>query len=66
MSVLYVYNDVYDNKPITIDLTNQNTRCVFCLRNTPEYNGKSSVYGDKGTTRTCQFIRAKDDKLFIN
>ena len=38
MSVLYVYTDLYDNKSIELDLTNQITKCVF--RNTPEFNAK--------------------------
>ena len=64
MSVLDVYKALYDNKYINIDLTNQNTKRVF--RNTPEYNVKSLLYGDKGTTRTCQFIRHPEHKIFIN
>ena len=55
---------MYDNKSIGIDLTSQNTKCVF--RNTPDFNVKSLFYGDKGTTRTCRFIRGESDKLFIN
>ena len=51
MSVLYVYQEFYDNKPVKIDLTNQSNKCVF--RNTPEYNVKSLFCGDKGTTGTC-------------
>ena len=39
MSVLDVYRNLYDNKSIEIDLTNQDTKCVF--RNTPEFNVKS-------------------------
>ena len=64
MTVLYVYNELCDNKSIKIDLTNQNTKYVF--RNTPEHNVKSLSYGDKGTTRTCQFISPPEHKLFIN
>ena len=29
MSVLYVYKELYDNKSIIIDLTNQTTKCVL-------------------------------------
>ena len=36
MSVLDGYNKLYDNTPIEIGLTNQDTKCVF--RNTPELN----------------------------
>ena len=59
MSVLDVYKDLCENKSIEIDLTNQNTKYVF--RNTPGFNVKSLFYGDKGTTRTCRFIRDKND-----
>ena len=64
MSVSYVYNKLYDYKSIEIDVTNQHTKCVF--RNTPEFKVNSLFYGDKGTTRTCRFIRDTNDKLFIN
>ena len=65
MSVLDGYKDLYDTKKsIEIGLTNQSTKCVW--RKTPECNVKSLFYGDKGTTRTCRFIRDKNDKLFIN
>ena len=64
MSVLDVYKELYDNKSIRTDLTNQSTKCVF--RNTPEHNVKSLSYGDKGTTRTCQFIRPPEHKTCIN
>ena len=60
MPVLDAYKELYDNKSIKNDLTNQNTKCVF--RNTPEYNVKSLCYGDQGTTRTCQFIRPHEKK----
>ena len=56
--------ELYDNNYIEIDLTNQTTKCVF--RNTPEFNVKYVVYGDKGTTRTCRFIRDENDKISIN
>ena len=64
MSVLYVYEDLYDITSTEIGLTNQDTNCV--LRNTPELNVKTLFYGDKETTRTCRFIRDENDKLFIN
>ena len=55
---------MYDNKSIDIDVTNQNTKCVF--RNTPGFNVKSLFYGGTGTTRTCRFIRDENDKICIN
>ena len=64
ISVSYVYKKLYDTKSIEIGLTNQNTKCAF--RNTPEFNVKSSFHGDKGTTRTCRFIRDENDKISIN
>ena len=63
-SVLDVCKKLYGNKSIKVDFTNQSTKCVF--RNTPEYNVESLFCGDKGTTRTCQFIRDEDGKIFIN
>ena len=62
MSVLYVYKYLYDNNSIEIELTNQNTKCVW--RNTPEFNVKYLCYGDKGTIRTCRLIRDKNDKKY--
>ena len=38
MSVSDVYKELHNNKSIEIDLTNQNSKCVF--RNTPEFNVK--------------------------
>ena len=65
MSVSDVYKIImYDNKSIDIDVTNQNTKCVF--RNTPGFNVKSLFYGGTGTTRTCRFIRDENDKICIN
>ena len=64
MLVLDVYKDLYGNKSIEIDLTNQCTKCVF--RNTPEFNVKSLFYFDKGTTWTCRFIRDENGNTFIN
>ena len=64
MSVLYVYKHLYDNTSTEIDLTNQSTKCVW--RNTPRFNVKSLFYGDKGTTRTCRFIRDENDKICVN
>ena len=62
-------SDVYKTcmlKSTEIALTNQITKFVF--RNTPEFNVKSFLFlnGDKGTTRTCRFIRDESDNTFIN
>ena len=64
MSVPDVYKELYNNKSIEIDLTNQNTKYVF--RNTPEFNVKSLFYGEQGIKRTCRFIRDLEDNIFIN
>ena len=64
LSVLDVYKRCYNNNPIKTDLTNQINKCAF--RNTPEYNVESLYHGDKGTTRTCQFIRDDIVKIFVN
>ena len=42
ISVSDVYKVLYDNKSIEIDLTTQNTKCVW--RNTPEFNVKSLLF----------------------
>ena len=66
MSVVYVYNNLYDNQYINIDLTNQHIKFVFISRNTPDYDVTYLCYGDKGTTITCQYIRGEEQNVFIN
>ena len=64
ISVLDIYLQLFNGKPIEFDLTNYNNKCVF--RNKKDYSVKSLHKGDKGTTRTCQFKRDENDKIFIN
>ena len=59
-----MYLQLFNGKPIKFDLTNDNNKCVF--RNNKDYSVKSLHKGDKGTTRTCQFKRDENDKIFIN
>ena len=49
---------------IEFDLTNDNNNCAF--RNNNDHTVKSLYEGQKGTTRTCKFVRNGNDKLVIN
>ena len=62
--VLDIYKQLLENQSTEFDLANQNNKCVF--RKTQEYNANSLHYGDKGTTRTCQFIRPREQNISIN
>ena len=60
ISVLDVCKQLYDNKTIKFNLTNDgnNSAC----RNNKDY----AVSNVSGFTRTCQYIRDEHGKVFIN
>ena len=60
ISVLDVHKQLYDNKTIKFDLTNDGNKSV--CRNNKGY----TVSDVSGLTRTCQYIRDENDKTFIN
>ena len=60
ISVLYVYKQMFDNKTIKFDLTNNVNK--FVCRNNKDYTVSNVSY----FTRTCQYIRDENDKVFIN
>ena len=64
INVLDVYKQLYDNKSITFDLTNYSTK--FVCRNNKDHSVSSLKHGSVGSTRKCQYIREKDDKIFVN
>ena len=64
ISVLDLYSQLSDGVSIESDLTNDNNKCVF--RNNKDHTISSLYEGQKGTTRTCKFVRNGNDKLVIN
>ena len=60
ISVLCVYKQLYDNKTIKFDLTNDGN--TFVCRNNKDYTVSNVSY----FTRTCQYIRDEHDTIFIN
>ena len=64
ISVLELYSQLFDGMSIGFDLTNDNNKCVF--RNNKDHTGSSLYEGQKGTTRTCKFVRNENDKTRIN
>ena len=59
ISVLGVYKQLYDNKSIKFDLTNDGNKCV--CRNDKDY----TVSNVSDFTRKCQYIRDERDTIFI-
>ena len=49
---------------IEFDLTNAHNKCVF--RNNTDHTVTYLYEGQKGTTRTCKFVRNETDKIIIN
>ena len=64
ISVLDIYSQLFDGRSIELDLTNDNNKCVF--RNNKDHTISSLYGGQKGTTRTCKFVRNGNDKIVIN
>ena len=64
ISVLEIYSQLFDGRSIEFDLTNDNNKCVF--RNNKDHTISSLYEGQKGTTRTCKFVRNENDKIVIN
>ena len=64
ISVLELYSQLFDGMSIEFDLTNDNNKCVF--RNNKDHTVSSLYEGQKGTTRTCGFVRNENDKTVIN
>ena len=64
ISVLEIYPQLFDGRSIEFDLTNCNNTCVF--RNNKDHTISSLYEGQKGTTRTCKFVRNGNDKTVIN
>ena len=60
ISVLDVYKQLYGNKTIKFDLANDGNKFV-CRSNTD-----CTVSNVSDFTRTCQYIRDENDKMFIN
>ena len=63
ISVKEIYSKLFNNEPIEFDLTNDNNKCVF--RNHKDHTISSLYEGQKGTTRTCKFVRNENDKIII-
>ena len=60
ITVLDVYKQLFKNKTIKFDLTNDNTK--FVCRNNKDY----TIPNVSDFTRKCQYIRDESDKFFIN
>ena len=60
INVLYVYNNLYKNKSITFDLTNDGNK--FVCRNNKDH----TISNVSDFTRRCQYIRYEHGKFFIN
>ena len=60
ISVLYMYNKLYDNEVIKFDLTNDGNQ--FVCRNNKDH----TISNVSDFTRKCQYIRNESDKFFIN
>jgi hypothetical protein len=60
MSVLDVFKQLYDNKTIKFDLTNDGNK--FVCRNNKDH----TISNVSDFTRRCQYIRDESDKFFIN
>ena len=59
ISVLYVFKQLFKNKCIKFDSTNDGNK--FACRNNNDYTIPNVTY----FTRTCQHIRDESDKFFI-
>ena len=64
ISVKELYSQLSYGKSIEFDLTNDKNKCVF--RNNKDHIIYSLYEGQKGTTRTCKFVRNENDKIVIN
>ena len=60
LTVLDVFKQLYDNKTIKFDLTNDGNK--FVCRNNKDH----TISNVTDFTRKCQYIRDKSDKFFIN
>jgi len=60
ISVLDLFKQLYDNKTIKFDLTNDGNK--FVCRNNKDY----TISNVSDFTRRCQYIRDENDKVFIN
>ena len=60
ISVLDLFKQLYDNKTIKFDLTNDGNKIV--CKNNKDY----TISNVTNFTRKCQYIRDESDKLFIN
>ena len=59
-SVLDLFKQLYDNKPIQFDLTNEGNQLV-CKSNKDHTISNVTFF-----TRRCQYIRNESDKLYTN
>ena len=64
ISVLDLYSQLFNGASIEFDLINGNNKCVF--RNNKDHTVKSLCEGQKGTTRTCKFVRNENNKTVTN
>ena len=60
ISVLELLIQLYDNKTIKLDLTNDGNKCV--CRNNKDH----TISNVTDFTRKCQYIRNESDKVFID
>ena len=63
-SVKELYSQLFYGKSIEFVLTKNNNKCVF--RNNKDHTISSLYEGQKGTTRTCKFLRNENDKIVTN
>ena len=60
MSVLGLFKQLYDNKTIKFDLTNDGNKFVCRI------NKGHTISNVSDFTRKCQYIRDESDKFFMN
>ena len=60
ITVLDLFKQLYDNKTIKFDLTNDGNK--FVCRNNKDY----TISNVSDFTRRCKYIRDENDKVFIN
>ena len=64
ISVLELYSQLFNGVSFGFDLATDNNKCVF--RNNKDHTVKSLYGCQKGTTRTCKFVRNENDNIVIN
>ena len=64
ITVLDVYKNLYNNKEINFDLTNEGQK--FVCRNNKNHTVRNICEGYPGSTRTVKFIRNNKVKIYIH